>query len=90
MKDLVVSAQCKKDLKRVMKQGIDLTVFYETVNLLQNDMQLPEKRKDHQLTGKLRLYRECHLAPNLLLLYRISADAVNVARIGSHSELLGI
>lgn len=54
------------------------------------DQPVDVKYRDHDLSGNWAGYRECHVKPDLLLIYRKSnADTLRVARIGSHSELFG-
>jgi len=48
---------------------------------------LIEKYKDHQLIGKMKDYRECHIKPDLLLIYMIEDETLKLIDIGSHSEL---
>jgi mRNA interferase YafQ len=61
-----------------------------TVKLLATDQPLPESNRDHPLSGNWAGYRECHLKPDLLLVYRIlGEDILKLARLGSHSELFG-
>lgn len=67
--------------------------------MLENDRQLPVTNRDHRLSGKWKGYRgrwkkglkfrECHLKPDLLLIYRLTADGkeLELVRLGSHSEL---
>ena len=56
--------------------------------LLANDQPLPEYLRDHALSGTWSNYRECHLKPDLLLVYRkVGADILRLARLGSHSNL---
>lgn len=61
-----------------------------TVRLLAEDEPLPAKNRDHPLAGEWDDHRECHLKPDLLLIYR-KPDAVvlQLVRLGSHSELFG-
>jgi mRNA interferase YafQ len=60
------------------------------VLLLADDKPLPEKNRDHALGGEWRDYRECHLKPDLLLIYRKPEPKVlQLVRLGSHSELFG-
>jgi len=60
----------------------------EILYKLINDEILPIKYKDHSLTGNWKNYRECHIKPDLLLIYRkIDLDILSLVRIGSHSEL---
>jgi mRNA interferase YafQ len=79
----------KQDLKRCKKQGKNLEVFEQIGVLLQSGKSLPEKNRDHALSGNWRGFRECHLAPDWLLMYRIVEEegVLEFARMGSHSEL---
>ncbi len=59
-----------------------------SVSLLSADEALPEKNHDHQLSGAWRDHRECHLKPDLLLIYpKMGTDVLQLVRLGSHSEL---
>jgi mRNA interferase YafQ len=61
-----------------------------TVSLLSEDMPLPERNHDHALGGEWLDFRECHLRPDLLLIYRKpNAELLQLVRLGSHSELFG-
>ena len=65
-------------------------VLTVAVSLLAEDKPLPEKNHDHALGGEWRDHRECHLKPDLLLIYRKpDAEVLQVVRLGSHSEFLG-
>jgi mRNA interferase YafQ len=58
------------------------------ISLLAEDKPLPEKNRDHALAGEWQDFRECHLKPDLLLIYRKSErDILQLVRMGSHSEL---
>lgn len=60
------------------------------VSLLAEDKTLSEKNRDHGLSGEWRDHRECHFRPDLLLIYRKpDAQALQLVRLGSHSELFG-
>ncbi|WP_156956469.1 type II toxin-antitoxin system YafQ family toxin [Stenoxybacter acetivorans] len=52
-----------------------------------HDIPLTEKYRDHQLTGNLKDYRECHVKPDLLLVYAKRGNELHLARLGTHSEL---
>lgn len=79
----------RKDLKRAKKRGLDLNLLSEVVDLLQKGETLPEKYKDHMLTGNWIGHRECHIQPDWLLIYRIVEDKLilSLVRTGSHSDL---
>ena len=62
----------KKDLKRAKKRGLNIDLLYEVVNKLQNGEKLPEKNRDHELTGNWINHRECHIQPDWLLIYSIN------------------
>ena len=58
------------------------------VSLLADDKLPPDKNRDHALAGEWRDHRECHLKPDLLLIYRKEGqDVLQLIRLGSHSEL---
>ena len=60
------------------------------LRLLIEDQALPESYRDHSLGGNWIGYRDCHLKPDLLLIYsKPDADTLRLARLGSHSELFG-
>ena len=56
--------------------------------MLQADQPLPERFRDHALSGEWKDYRDCHVFPDLVLIYRKPYDnSLELVRIGSHSEL---
>ena len=79
----------KKDLERVKKRGVDLKKLQVVVGKLANRESLEERHRDHPLTGNYVGYRECHITPDWLLIYKIdNAELVLVlTRTGSHSDL---
>ena len=65
--------------------------FWEVVDTLAKDMRLPEKYRDHPLHGEYEGSRECHIRPDLLLIYTLEGDDVlKLERLGSHTELFGM
>ena len=82
-------ARFKKDLKKYLHQVATLKELDHILKLLLEQKPLPKKYKDHALSGELVGVRECHVKPDVLLLYWI--DIVNqklvLERLGSHSEL---
>ena len=91
MLQIIPTKQFKKDLKRIAKDSTkDLNKLNKIVNLLAEQKQLPKEHKDHQLKGKLRNYRECHIEPDWLLIYQAQNDilVLSLVRTGSHSDLL--
>lgn len=82
----------KKDIKRLEKSNINLEPLLEVIDKLQNGKKLEAKYKDHELKGKLKGIRECHIAPDWLLLYVTEEDELRLILIstGSHRRVLGI
>lgn len=78
----------KRDLKKhyLMLIGESWT---EVSNCLLNAQPLPEKYKDHPLTGHWHGFRDCHIKPDLVLIYKIVDETVQLHRLGTHSELFG-
>ncbi|MEA3523282.1 MAG: type II toxin-antitoxin system YafQ family toxin [Campylobacterota bacterium] len=64
----------------------DLAYIDIVYNLL-SDVKLEDKYKDHQLKGSMKDFRECHIKPDLLLVYIIEDNTLKLVDIGSHSEL---
>ena len=79
------SSAFKRDFR---KHGDIDTGLIEVLYKLLNDEVLPDKYRDHSLTGDWLGYRECHVKPDLLLIYKQSDEnTLRLARLGSHSEL---
>ncbi len=79
----------QKDLKRVKKRGYDISLLTEIIKKLANGEQLPEKNKDHALSGDFSECRECHITPDWLLIYEIEGEnlILYLTRTGTHSDL---
>jgi len=90
MYQIVPSKQFKKDFKRLVRSGrFDSSLFNKIVDTLAKGERLDKKYKDHELQGALKDIRECHIKPDLLLVYKIYEEKVilELIRLGSHSEL---
>ena len=82
------TSQFKKDYKKYKYSGrYDTTRLDNVIKKLINEETLEDKYHDHQLKGNLSDFRECHIEPDWLLLYRIDFKNIIFTRIGSHSEL---
>ena len=86
---LIYESKFKKDFKKAEKQKKDTNVLNDVISCLLEGKILDHKYKDHKLKGKYKNYRECHLAPNWLFIYKIEESSLFLSRIGSHSELFG-
>jgi mRNA interferase YafQ len=87
--NIVWKGQFKKDYKRAKKQGKPLDKLRSVVQKLAAGTPLPPQNRDHNLCGRWHKHRECHIAPDWLLIYRIDGDDLILERTGSHSELFG-
>jgi mRNA interferase YafQ len=85
------TAQFKKDYKLAIKRSLKISLLEEVVAALALGEPLPDKNKDHALTGNWVGYRECHILPDWLLIYRIENDVLvlTLARTGTHNDLFG-
>ena len=83
------TAQFKKDYKLAIKRGLKISLLEDVVAALAMGEILPDKNKDHPLTGNWAWHRECHILPNWLLIYRIEDDVLvlTLSRTGTHSDL---
>jgi mRNA interferase YafQ len=82
-----LSTKFKRDFKKYKSK--DISKFKEIISLLEFGYPLPQHNKDHVLIGNWKGYRECHIAPDWLLIYRIreAEKIIELSRIGSHSDL---
>lgn len=89
MYQLFFSAQFKKDLKRIKKQGRDISKLTMALQKLASGDQLPPAMRDHQLIGNYHEHRECHIEPDWLLIYRIDKNelVLTATRTSSHADL---
>lgn len=86
MLEIIPSNQFKKDLKLAKKRGCKIRTVVDT---LAHEQKLDEKYHDHGLTGNYNGFRECHVEPDWLLIYRINQNALELYlfRTGTHSDL---
>jgi mRNA interferase YafQ len=94
MRVIKKSAAFKRDVKREMS-GVNLAILSmalpSLLYALANDEPIPVRYRDHALTGIWNGYRECHVKPDLLLVYKKPDDeTLKLARLGSHTEIFGM
>ena len=91
MRRIERTTQFKKDYKRESKgphRGTLEKDFLSIVTALAEDLLLPERCRDHALTGAWKDHRDCHVKPDLILIYRKpDAERLQLVRLGSHAEL---
>ena len=83
------TTQFKNDFKLAKKRGLKMELLREVITVLAMGETLPEKNKDHALTGNWIGHRECHILPNWLLVYRLEDAVLTLTRTGTHSDLFG-
>lgn len=81
------TSQFKKDYKKIQKQNKDIKKLQVIIENLQAKQKLDDKFLDHSLSGEWKKYRECHIAPDWLLIYKIEDKFLVLARTGSHADL---
>lgn len=87
--ELDFTSKFKKDVKLLKKQGKNIEKLYEIINILASGEELDAKYRDHNLIGNYKGYRECHIEPDWLLIYKVMENILilTLSRTGSHSEL---
>lgn len=86
---LYLTNSFKRDYKKIVKRGYDIKLMETVVDILLTGEALPEKNKDHALSGNWKGYRECHILPDWLLVYEVIEDRLilSLTATGSHSDL---
>ncbi len=89
MLELVYTTQFKKDYKLAKKRNVDTEELFKVIAMLQKQEPLPPEKKDHFLVGNYKGYRECHIRPDLLLIYKVKEAELELVlfRTGTHSDL---
>ena len=89
MRSPFYTRQFKKDLKLAQKRRKDINKLKEILTSLVEGHKLAHKYKDHPLRGNFVDYRECHIEPDWLLIYKFSPSEIRFVRTGSHSDIFG-
>lgn len=89
MLKIVLSNRFRKDVKLAQKRGINLNLLRDVVNALANEEKLDPKYHDHDLSGVFSVFRECHIKPDWLLVYRVEKNELELFlfRTGTYSDL---
>ena len=90
--ELILTGKFKKGLKLAKKRGLDLKLLDKVITMLQNDISLEEKYRDHELKGKYQGFRECHIQPDWLLIYLKENDVLTLTLVdtGTHADLFNL
>lgn len=84
------TSRFKKDYKTAIRRGLPVQQLDKVIRLLASGKQLPQKYRDHALSGNWLGHRECHIQPDWLLIYTVNDRTLvlTLARTGTHSDLL--
>lgn len=90
--DIVWTTQFKKDYKLAIKRHLNIELLDDIIRSLSRGEALPEKNRDHAMTGNYAGYRECHVQSDWLLIYRVDGNVLTLTltRTGTHSDVLGM
>ena len=90
--DLILTGKFRKSIKLAKKRGLDLKLLEKVITMLQNDIPLEEKYRDHELKGEYRGFRECHIQPDWLLIYLKENDVLTLTLVdtGTHADLFNM
>lgn len=89
---LVLTGKFKKSLKLAKKRGLDISLMENVVDTLLQGLPLDEKYRDHELKGKFKGFRECHIQPDWLLIYLQENDILTLTLVdtGTHVDLFNM
>lgn len=82
-----LAGQFKRDVRKAEKRGKDLSKLRTLLGLLLEEKPLPERYRDHSLKGDWAGFRDAHIEPDWLLIYRVADDELQLARTGTHADL---
>ena len=87
--DVIWTTQFRKDYRKASKRNLPIDLLDDIIRKLAEGKKLPERNRDHALSGNWAGFRECHILPDWLLIYRIETDilVLTLARTGSHGDL---
>ncbi len=90
MLNVQYSTRFKKDFKTCVKRGYQMPLLQQAIDTLRIPAPLPPKNKDHNLIGNYSGYRECHIEPDWLPIYKQTEDELRLDRTGTHADLFGM
>ena len=89
MYKIEITKKFKQSMKKVQKSGINTQIIYDVINIIAKGEPLPEKYSNHPLKGRYKGFYDCHILPDLVLIYRIEKERLILLLfdIGTHSNL---
>jgi len=89
MRQLRTTGRFDRDYALMVKRGKQIEKLDAVMMILINGEPLPPHNRDHSLTGNFKGFRDCHIEPDWLLIYKIDRDVITFERTGSHSDIFG-
>ncbi len=86
---LKATSEFQRGLKRMEKRGKRLEKLHAVIELLQTHQALPRTQKDHALTGDRKDWRDCHVEPDWILIYKREGGTLILGETGTHADLFG-
>lgn len=87
MRNVILSSQFKRDVKLAQKRGKDMSKLRELILFLMEGEALQPRYRDHPLRGEWKHYRDSHIEPDWLLIYKVEGNNLYLVRTGTHSHL---
>lgn len=89
---LILTGKFKKGLKLAKRRGLDIALLNDLVEKLLHGISLEEKYMDHELKGKFKGFRECHIQPDWLLIYLLENETLTLILVdtGTHADLFNM
>jgi mRNA interferase YafQ len=85
--DIAIHKAFTKDIKKAKLNATNTAKLFMYISLLMNEEELPAQSKDHDLTGNYKDTREFHISGDLLVVYRIEENTLELLRLGTHAQL---
>jgi mRNA interferase YafQ len=86
---IVTTKAFERDVKRLRKRGKDMERLLTVIEALRLRNPLDPRQRDHALSGDWQGFRDCHVEPDWVLVYRLDDEAVYLTRTGTHSDIFG-
>jgi mRNA interferase YafQ len=87
LRNPISGTRFERDVKLARKRGKDMAKLREAISLLIEGCPLPPRYRDHPLGGDWQHFRDCHIEPDLLLIYKIDGENLHLVRTGTHSDI---
>ena len=87
MLDIAIHKAFTKEVKNAKLNPTNTAKLFMYISLLLNEEELPAESRDHELTGNYKDTREFHISGDLLVVYRIEENTLELLRLGTHSQL---